>query len=111
MKENNIPFRPQFELITEEIARNTTLMKIDFFVKYNEKQYFVEYDGIQHFEYIPHFHKGGIIDFEKEQRRDKVLNEFCELHKDKVTLIRFKYNLSNEDILKTLNDTFLKQEL
>ena len=79
-------------------------MRIDFFVKYNDKQYFIEYDGKQHFEYSPHFHKGGTIDFEKQQNRDKVLNDFCELHKDKVTLIRFKYNLSDEEIIKELNN-------
>ena len=103
LKENNIPFKPQFELITDEIARNSNLMIIDFFVKYKEQQYFIEYDGIQHFEYIPHFHKGGVIDFEKQIRRDKVLNEFCELHKDKITLIRFKYDESNEEIINKLN--------
>ena len=79
------------------------MIKIDFFVKHNDKQYFIEYDGEQHFKYIPHFHKGGEIDFENEQRRDKVLNDFCELHKDKVTLIRFKYNQSNEEIINQLN--------
>ena len=69
-----------------------------------DKQYFIEYDGIQHFEYIPHFHQGGIIDFEKQQRRDKVLNDFCELHKDKVTLIRFDYNENNSGIINKLNE-------
>jgi len=57
---------------------------------------------VQHFEYIPHFHRGGIIDFEKQQRRDKVLNEFCELHKDKVTLIRFNHLQKEDDIIKLL---------
>lgn len=107
MKENNIPFRTQFELITTEIARNTNLMKIDFFVKFNNKQYFIEFDGIQHFQYVPIFHKGGIIDFEKEQRRDKILNEFCELHKDKITLVRFNYKQNNEEIIKELNKIFI----
>lgn len=79
-------------------------MKIDFFVKYNNKQYFIEYDGIQHFEYIPYFHKGGIIDFEKEQNRDRVLNEFCELHKDKVTLIRFRYD--DVEVVNKLKNIF-----
>ena len=104
LKENNIPFKPQFELVTDEIARNSNLMIIDFFIKYKEQQYFIEDDGIQHFEYIPHFHKGGVIDFEKQIRRDKVLNEFCELHKDKVTLIRFKYDESNEEVIKKLHN-------
>lgn len=102
MIENNVKFKSQFELITSEIARNSNLIRIDFFVKYNGKQYFIEYDGVQHFEYISHFHRGGIIDFEKQQRRDKVLNEFCELHKDKVTLIRFNYLQKEDDIIKLL---------
>lgn len=81
-------------------------MRIDFFVRFNNEQYFIEYDGIQHFEFNPYFHKGGIIDFEKEQRRDRILNDFCELHKDKVTLLRFKYDLSNKEITDKLNNEF-----
>lgn len=106
MQENNIKFVTQFELITPEIAKNTNLMKIDFFVKHNDKQYFIEYDGIQHFEYVPYFHKGGIIDFEKQMNRDRVLNDFCELHKDKVTLIRFKHDQSDEEIFSELKEIF-----
>lgn len=78
-------------------------MVIDFFVRFNDKQYFIEYDGEQHFKYIPFFHIGKEIDFEKQLRRDKVLNDFCELHKDKVTLIRFNYRQSDEEIINELN--------
>ena len=79
-------------------------MIIDFFVKYKKKKYFIEYDGIQHFQFNSYFHKNE-IDFENQQRRDKVLNEFCELHKDKINLIRFKYDQLDEIILQTLNET------
>lgn len=106
MEDNNFKFKSEFELVTPEIARNTNLMKIDFFVVYKEKQYFIEYDGIQHFEYIPFFHNGGIVDFTKQQQRDKVLNEFCELYKDKVTLIRFNYKQSKEEIINILENYF-----
>lgn len=78
-------------------------MLVDFFVVHNEKQYFIEYDGIQHFEYNSHFHKED-DDFFKQQRRDRVLNDFCELHKDKVTLIRFKYDQLDEEILNILEN-------
>lgn len=81
-------------------------MLIDFFVKHQEKQYFIEYDGIQHFEYTPFFHNGGIIDFDKQVQRDKVLNEFCELHKEKVTLIRFDHTQEKEEILLVLEEVF-----
>ena len=108
LKENKIPFKPQFELVTDKIARNSNLILIDFFVKFNNKQYFIEYDGIQHFEYVEYLHKGGIIDFEKQQRRDKVLNDFCELYKDKVTLIRFRYTQSENEIINILNKKFFE---
>jgi hypothetical protein len=104
--DNNINVLSQFELITEKIARNSHCIIIDFFIKHNNKQYFIEYDGRQHFEYVPFFHKGGIIDFEKQQRRDKVLNDFCELHKDEITLIRFDYKQTNEEIINKLNELF-----
>lgn len=98
-----MPFKAQFELITSEIARNSNLMIIDFFVKIGEKQYFIEYDGRQHFEYITHFHK-SLEDFEKQQRRDRVLNDFCELHKDKVTLLRFNYKQTDQEIICLLQE-------
>lgn len=104
LSENNIPFKREYELITPEIARNSNLMRIDFFVKYNNQQYFIEYDGIQHYEYVPFFHKNGIEDFENQLRRDKVLEEFCELHKNKVILLRFKYNLNDDNIIEILNN-------
>lgn len=86
-----------------KVARDTKKVIVDFFVKHKGKQYFIEYDGQQHFKYIPYFHKGGVVDFEKQQNRDEVLNEFCEIHKNVVTLIRFKYDESFEDIQKQLN--------
>lgn len=106
LKENNIKFKAQFELITPEIARNSNKLRIDFFVKHNNKQYFIEYDGIQHFEYNEFFHK-TIEGFEKQQRRDRVLNDFCELHNDKITLIRFKYDETNQNIIEQLTKHFM----
>jgi hypothetical protein len=81
-------------------------MIIDFFVKHNNKQYFIEYDGKQHFEFLPFFHKED-EGFFKQQRRDKVLNDFCDLHSDKITLLRFKYDSMKEDIIKILNETII----
>ena len=82
-------------------------MIIDFFVVHNEKQYFIEYDGIQHFQYNLYFHK-TLEDFEKQQRRDKVLNDFCELYKDKVTLIRLNYKQTEDEIKQILKEVFIK---
>ena len=84
-------------------------MIVDFFVIHNDKQYFIEYDGIQHFEYVQHFHRGGVVDFEKQQNRDRVLNEFCKLHKDKVTLLRFDYTQNEINITDLLDTNILKE--
>ena len=105
--DNNIVFHTQFRLIKELIPEYTKNMDIDFFVKHMDKQYFIEYDGEQHFVYKKHFHKKGYEDFQKQQERDNALNNFCELYKDKVTLIRFKYTQMKEDIIDLLNSIFV----
>ena len=81
-------------------------MFIDFCINYNNKQYFIEYNGIQHYEYTPYFHIGGIIDFEKQIRRDKVLEDYCNLNENKTTLIKFNYKQTNEEIIKLLSGIF-----
>lgn len=89
-----------------EITRKTNVIFIDFFVKHNDKQYFIEYDGAQHFKYIPHLHRGDKINFETQIHRDQVLKEFCDKHVDKVTLIRFNYLQSNEQIQNQMDLLF-----
>jgi hypothetical protein len=37
-----------------------------------------EYHGIQHREFVPHFHRGGAGDLEDQQARDRVKAEACE---------------------------------
>lgn len=106
LTDNKIRFKSQYHINVHKVARNSNKVIIDFFVLHNGKQYFIEYDGIQHFEYVPHFHKGGVIDFEKQQRRDSVLNDFCEIHKNKVILIRFDYKQKDDEILNKLNKMY-----
>lgn len=83
---------------------NLGYIYILFNTQYNNRQYFIEYDGIQHFEFNSFFFK-TFEEFENQQRRDKVLEDFCELHKDKVTLIRFKYDQNDEEIINKLKKT------
>lgn len=98
LRKYKIPFKPQYEIIVPEIAKNSNIIRIDFFVKYKGNQYFIEYNGQQHYKYVPHFHTGGIIDFKKQQRRDKVLRDFCSLYSDKVSLLEISYKESEENI-------------
>ena len=104
LQKYNIPYKIQLELIANEKIRLTNLIVVDFFVKYKGKQYFIEYNGRQHYEYIPFFHKGGVVDFEMQQKRDKWLRDFCELHKDKVSLLEIPYSTKDKDIEKLILD-------
>ena len=106
LDENNIKYHFQYDIITKKLARNSNLIRVDFALKKNNHIYIIEYNGKQHYEYIPFFHTGGIIDFEKQQRRDNILREFCALHKDKITLIEIKYDMKENEI-KELIGNFL----
>ena len=103
--QHKIPFKKQFELELPEIARSSNKVIIDFFIKYKGKQYFVEYNGLQHYQYIPFFYPTE-EDFQKQLHRDISLRNFCEQHKDKVTLIEIKMikdrDKDKENIEKTL---------
>lgn len=92
-----IPHKQQFELITEEVARNINLLRVDFFIKYKGKQYFIEYNGEQHYKFCNIFHKTE-EDFIKQQRRDQVLRDFCNLHNDKVKLLEIPYTVKESEI-------------
>lgn len=89
-----------------EITRKTNVIFIDFFAKHNSKQYFIEFDGEQHFKYIPYLHKGNAINFDMQVNRDQILKDFCDIHADKVTLIRFNYLQSTEQIQKQMGSLF-----
>lgn len=106
LQEHNILHKREVEVILHKLVRNSNAVLIDFIIEYNNKQYFIEYDGKQHFEYIPFFHRGGIINLDEQQHRDETLVEFCELNEDKITLLRFNYLQTEEEILLILDNTF-----
>jgi hypothetical protein len=52
-----------------------------------------EHQGIQHYEYIPFFHRNGISDFHKQQERDLLKRDEC--LKLGIRLIEVSYTLDN----------------
>ena len=56
----------------------------------------VEYQGKQHYEYVPFFHRNGISDFYEQQRKDELKVLLSE--KVRVWLIRVPYTTPDEDI-------------
>lgn len=61
----------------------------------------IEYNGEQHYKYIPFFHKGGIADFDKQLKRDNRKRNKCLMNNYK--LIEIKFNYSEEEIQELID--------
>lgn len=103
---NNIDFISQYKIKMNQICKNTNIIYTDFIINFKNKIYIIEYDGIQHFELVPYFHKNGIDDLNKQINRDNILIEYC--INNNIDLIRIKYNLSHEEIINKLKENFEK---
>jgi hypothetical protein len=65
---------------------------------YNDKlKIAVEYNGKQHYEFCPYFHKSK-EDFEKQKYRDSLKNELCK--KNGIKLINIHYSLDDYEKIK-----------
>lgn len=87
LKNNGIEYKTQYTVKLERqmFARNN--LKIDFYLPtYNT---FIEFNGIQHYEFTQAFHKTE-EDFNKQVERDKRLKQYCK--ENKIKLIVIKYN-------------------
>lgn len=105
----NVKYKTQYKITLDKIARSSNVIYIDFIFKINNRIYAIEYNGKQHYKYIPFFHANGYIDYEKQLRRDEVLREYC---KDKnIILIEIKYNLTENEVRKLLCDTFANNKI
>jgi len=88
--------RPDF-LRHEKTGRN---LELD---GYNEElKLAFEYNGKQHYEYIPsYFHREGEHKFIKQQERDKLKIEICNKLGIKVIVIPYQYDYTDEDKLRS----------
>ena len=95
LKNANIPFITQ-----KRIVAGDSYKFVDFCINYNNQEYFIEYDGKQHFLENCHFGSEGET-LEVIQRRDKEKNQYC--INNNIPLIRIPYthynDLSLEDLL------------
>jgi len=75
----------------------------DFYIPYYDVV--IEYDGRQHFDYIPtFFHKKGYWQFEEQQHRDNLKTKYaCD---NNIILIRVKYDISLDSVWEYLNEQF-----
>lgn len=79
----------------------------DFWFKYQDKEYLIEYDGLQHFQRSPFFHKQE-GDFEQLQAND--INKASVAIDSGYHLIRIPYTYENEDKIKEIIDYALQTD-
>ena len=95
LSDNNIEYTK--EKTFEDFIYSDTLRKprFDFFIKHNQKEYLVEYDGIQHFKQT--FYSN---DLTKIKNNDKIKNDWCK--QNNIPLIRIPYTHLKELCLEDL---------
>jgi len=81
---------------TIKLVNNTKGMIIDFYFSHFRRQFFIEYNGYQHYHPVDFF--GGKKGFENRQRRDKKLRQYCK--KNDIVLIEIDGRKYKEDKIK-----------
>lgn len=97
LQNNNIRYLQQFEIPIDQSINTSGKAYVDFYLpEYNT---IIEYNGIQHYEYTPYFHSGGIIDFEKQQQRDLYIEGYCK--ENNIKLLQISYQDNVLDVLES----------
>lgn len=92
--------------IKDSIFSNRKFIKVDFKLEYNSKIYFIEYNGIQH--YQPVYAFGGELSYNSQKIRDNDLKKYC--IKYNISLIEIPYKYNKIDDISTLIKNFINYE-
>ena len=104
LKDHNLQYISQKECYLDVNVKKTNKIVLDFVVFFKNRPYIIEYNGEQHYKYIPYFHKSE-EDFELQKRRDEILRKRC-LYRG-FPLIEIPYTIkTEEEITKILNSYF-----
>ena len=66
-----------------------------------------EYQGSQHFKYIPFFHRNGVIDFHNQQKRDRAKVRRASRRGVRIIFIHHQYTYNKPDLMRA----FIQKEL
>lgn len=98
---HNILFDYQTRIECPKSIRSSGSIKVDFSGQYQGQDYFIEYNGQQHYE-LTYFGKGG--KFERQQLRDQWLREYCK--NNKIKLLEIHYDSDSSQCLQEFFDSF-----
>ena len=112
---NNITFQEEFTLqgVSGRNGENSSV-RVDFYTEYQGRIYIIEYNGVQHYKYIPYFHKDSIENFNKQVDRDTNVYNYC-IDND-IILVTIPYTYStrlsiNNLLFKIFVDNFSPEEI
>lgn len=97
LTELDIPFTRELTIINPYSEHN---FRVDFYIQYNENNYIIEYNGIQHYRSVNLW--GGDLAFKMRQERDAFLEKYCQENNIKLLVIKY----DNKDIKQTIIDFF-----
>ena len=72
----------------------------DFYLNVNNKEYIIEYNGIQHYRPVERF--GGEKTFKHQLERDQALKDYCKYND--INYIEIKYTLKPDEIIAILDN-------
>ena len=88
----------------ERVLNGEKLMIPDFIFSFNNNNYWIEYNGEQHYEFIPFFHV-NITNFKNQLIRDLIKRKYCEMNN--INLIEIPYIYDSFDLVSEFLNNIL----
>lgn len=116
-KKNNYDFEREYVLSGKIQGRNSDLVKIDFRLFVNGQEYWIEFNGIRHYEpnidfykFIAHTSDIELqqIEYQKQITRDNNVREYCKNNSIRLIEIPYTYN-TYEKLDLLLTDIFINK--
>jgi hypothetical protein len=95
--DNNINYKSEYLVKFPFKVKTKKFTFIDFYLP--EHKTVIEYNGKQHYEYVPFFHK-TYQDFILQKRRDIIIKDYCS--KKGINFVEIPYTMNVDEIFKTL---------
>lgn len=96
---NNVSYVPQYHIKVPTFIRKSGNCYADFMVYIHGKRYIIEYNGRQHYEFTPHFHKTP-KQFNAQLNRDRYIKAWCK--ENNVIFVEIPYYLSSKEVIDEL---------
>lgn len=98
---NNLNYIPQYHVYVPKNIRPSGNCYVDFMVIRKQKEYVIEYNGRQHYEFVSRFHKSK-ADFDAQLVRDAYIKAWCD--ENHITFIEIPYYWKTDQIISKLKE-------